>query len=189
MDAITIVNESADAVRMAIFRRPAADGGVALIWRVVEVPAHGRTRLPGEHYAVSLLCQLPSGYGRTKVVSFPGPPARFEVRQKQPAVIPYLAVVEEAVAKEEVRVRNGAAVPVQAFIYREDREIERSAFLDPGEEFSYEIRPELFLAAVDSLHPGDELPPDLQGQAVPIRSGQTARVTGSGLAGFKIAVE
>lgn len=188
MDAITIVNESADTVRVAIFRRPSANGGVALIWRVVEVAGHGQTRLPGEHYAVSLLCQLPSGYGRTKVVSFPGPPARFEVRQKQPAEIPYLAVVSEGLEKDEVRIENRAAVAVQVFIYREDREIERSAFLDPGEEFSYEIRPELFLAVVDALHPGDELPPKVQSQAVPIRSGQTARLTGSAVGGFRVEV-
>lgn len=189
MDAITIVNDSAETVRVAIYRRPAANGGVALIWRVVEVAGHGQTRLPGEHYAVSLLCQLPSGYGRTKVVSFPGPPARFEVRQKEKAEIPYLAVVSEGMAEDEVRVENRAAVPVQAFIYREDREIERSALLDPGEEFSYEIRPELFLAVVDSLHPGDELPQKVQGQAVPVRGGQTARLTGSAEDGFKVAVE
>jgi hypothetical protein len=123
------------------------------------------------------------------VVSFPGPPARFEVRQRQPAEIPYLAAVPEAAASGEVRIENRAAVPVQAFIYREDREIERSTFLAPGEAFSYELRPELFLAVVDSLHPGDELPPDLQSRAVPIRSGQQARVTGSVPGGFNIAVE
>jgi len=189
MDAITIVNDAGEPVRVAIFRRPATDRGVVLIWRVVEVPVRSRTRLPGEHYAVSLLCQLPSGYDRTKVVSFPGPPARFEVRQKQRTEIPYLAAVAEGSAKEEMRVENRAAVPVQVFVYREDREIERSDFLDPGGEFSYEIRPDLCIAVVDSLDPGDELPPSTQEAAVPIRGGQTATVSGSAGGGFRVSVE
>jgi hypothetical protein len=189
MDAITIVNDSGEPVRVAVFRRPATDGGVVLTWRVVEVAGHGRERLPGEHYAISLLCQLPSGYGRTKVVSFPGPPARFEVRQKQVTEIPYLAAVAEGPAPDEIRVENRAAVPVQVFVYREDREIERSDFLDPGGEFSYEMHPDLCLTLVDSLHPGDELPPQVQDQAVPIRRGQTARVNGSAGDGFRFCVE
>lgn len=189
MDGITIVNESAETVRLAIFRRRSSNGGVALVWRVVEVAGEDRTRVPAEHYALSLLYQLPSGYGRSKVVSFPGPPARFEVRQKQPAEIPFLAVVSEDLAKNEVRVENGAEVPVQVFLYREDREISRSQFLDPGEEFAYEARPDLFLAVVESLHPGDELPPGAQEQAVRIRNGQTARVAGAAGGGLRILVE
>jgi hypothetical protein len=189
MDAITIVNESARPVRVAIFRRPASDGGVTLVWRVVEVPGRGRERLPAEHFAVSLLCQLPSGYGRTKVVSFPGPPARFEVRQKNPADTPFLAAVSEGPAASEVRVANQAAVPVQAFLYREDREIDRSDFLAPGEELAFEIRPDLCLALLeDPLHPGDELPPRAQDRAVPICRSQTAKITGSRRRGFKVEV-
>jgi hypothetical protein len=162
---------------------------VVLISRMVEVAAHGRERLPGEHYAVSLLCQLPSGYDRTKVVSFPGPPARFEVRQKQRTEIPYLAAVADGLAADEVRVENRAAVPVQVFVYREDREIERSDFLEPGGEFCYEMRPDLCLTVVDSLYLGDELPPQVQDLAVPIRGGQTARLSGSAGDGFRLCVE
>jgi hypothetical protein len=188
MDAITIVNETGETVRVAVFRRRASNGGVALVWRVLEVAGHGSTRLPGEHYAISLLYQLPSGYGRSKVVSFPGPPAQFQVRQKQPGDVPYLAVVSENLASSEVRAENGAGVPVQVFLYREDREIGRSQFLDPGEAFAHEVRPELYLAVVDSLHPGDELPAGAQDRAVPVRAGQTAKVTGAAGIGFRIAV-
>jgi hypothetical protein len=189
MDAITIVNESARPVRVAIFRRPASDSGVTLVWKVVQVPGRGQERLPAEHFAVSLLCQLPSGYGRTKVVSFPGPPARFEVRQKNPAETPFLAAVSEATAGAVVRVANRAAVPVQVFLYREDREIERSDFLAPGEDLACEIRPDLCLALLeDLLGPGDELPPQAQERAVAICRRQTARITGSRRRGFKVEV-
>lgn len=187
MEAITIVNEAGEPVRLAIFRRPSSDGGVALVWRVLEVASEGRTRMPGEYYAISLMYQLPSGYGRTKVVSFPGPPARFLVRQRRPAGEPHLTVVSEGLAGDEVRVENGADVPVQVFLYREDREIERSSFLACGEEFSHEVRQDLYLTVVDSLHPGDELPARAQDRAVPVRGGQTAKVIGSA-DGFSIQV-
>jgi len=189
MEGITIVNESSEAVRLAIFRRRSANGGVALVWRVVEVAGDDQTRVPAEHYALSLLYQLPTGYGRSKVVSFPGPPARFEVRQKLASEAPYLSVLTEDLSKNEVRVENAAEVPVQVFLYREDREISRSQFLDPGEEFAYEARPDLYLAVVEALHPGDELPPGAQDQAVRIRNGQTARVGGAAGGGLRILVE
>jgi hypothetical protein len=186
MEAITIVNESGETARVAVFRRPAANGGIALVWKALEVAGRGSIRLPGEHYTVSLLYQLPSGYGRSKVVSFPGPPARFQVRQRQPGESPHLAVVSEDLVRDEVRVENGSDAPVQVFLYREDREIERSSFLDPGEEFSCEVRPDLYLVVVDSLHPGDELPPGAQDRAVRIRTGQTARVVGLAGGGCRI---
>ncbi|HKI06365.1 MAG TPA: hypothetical protein VKK31_30580 [Thermoanaerobaculia bacterium] len=188
MDSITIVNQASEPVRVAIFRRPPSNGGVAVAWRIAEVPPRGRTRLAGESYGISLAAQLPAGLERGEVVELAGPPARFEIRPNPLPEPPILILTSADAGDDEVQVGNGADVPVQVFLYRESQEIGRSPFLERGEEFSFHVRSELYAALVESVQPGDEMPPELAGQAVRIYSGQTATVTEAAGGGLGIEV-
>ena len=188
MDVIQIINETSEPVRVAIFRRPPSNGGVALAWRVAEVPARGKARLPGENYGISLVARLPSGDDRGEVVEFAGPPARFEIRQNRPPEPPELMPTSADAGDDEVQAGNGAEVPVQVFLYREGQEIGRSPFLDRGQEFSFKVRSELYVAVVDDIEPGDEMPPEIADQPVRIHSGQTATVKEAATGLYEVAV-
>jgi len=188
MDSITILNQSSEPVRVAIFQRPPSNGGVALAFRAAEVPARGRVRLAGEQYGVSLVAKLPSGYERGELLELAGPPVRVEVRQNPLPEPPDLVLTSADAGDDEVQVGNGAEVPVQVFLYREGQEIGRSRFLERGEEHSFHVRSELYVAVVDSVELGDEMPAELAGQAVRIHSGQTATVSQEA-GGFVVRVE
>jgi hypothetical protein len=204
MSQITVVNNTSEVIRVAIYKKPTAQPTLATIaWQIVAPPPGGQTTVPvPEDYQVyaeySLDANnpdptLPSAtVNRTNTVDFLETTARFQIlsvtSQDKKATGAYLNQVFSDLALNEVRLENDFALGVLSHIQKDGVDIFAPQVLWPGAVRIEDVRSSLYLSVVSQfVFQGTQImDEEIQMTETPILEGGTALVTGSMWKGYSI---
>lgn len=204
MSQITIVNQSSDLVRIAIYKKPVLQPTlVTVAWQIVAPPPRGQTVVPvPEAYQAFAEYSLdpnnpdPTSPNatvyQTNVCPFNETSARFVIssarsqdRQTSEAV---MNQVFTDLVFNEVRMENNFGVGVLGHIQKAGQDIYAPQVLWPGGVWMEDIRATLYLAVVSQfIYQGGRLvDEETQMTETEILEGGVATVTGSMWKGYSI---
>lgn len=204
MSSITIVNNSTELVRIAIYKKPVRQPMLDTIaWQVIAPPPGGQTVVPiPEDYQVfgeySLDPNNPSPLSptatvnKTNVLDFDETTARFQLlsvsSQDKRASGAYINQVFDNLVLNEVRLENNFGLGVLSHIQKDGVDIYPPQVLWPGAVRIEDVRSTLYLAAVGQfVYQGSRLvDEEIQMTETEILEGGTAVVTGSMWSGYSI---
>ncbi len=162
MSTITIINNTKEVVRCAIYRKPVLLPTLATIaWRIVEPPPGGGltvVQIP-DNYAVFANYSFdpvernnPSAGNRTNVVPFAENTARFTVdnatSQDRRANAAVMSQTFDGLVMNEVRIENNFGYGVWGHITKDGDDVYAPQVLWPGGVLMEDLRASLYVAVV-----------------------------------------
>ena len=203
MSQITIVNNSTEVVRIAMFKKPVIQPTLATIaWRIVEPPPNGGqtvVQIPS-NYAVygnyshdPVERNDPNAGNRTAVLDFGEFTARFLIEsatsQDNKANAATISRSFVDLVMNEVRIENQFGYGVWAHVTKDGDDIYAPQVLWPGGILMEDIRASFYLATVGQfVYKGDRLvDEEISLTETEVLEGATATVTGSMWDGYQIA--
>lgn len=204
MSQITILNESTDLVRIAIYKKPVLQPTLDTIaWQIVAPPPGGQTVVPipedyeaFAEYSLDLNNPDPTNPNttvyQTNLVPFNETSARFIISsvrsQDKQAPGAVINQVFTDLVLNEVRMENNFGIGVLSHVQKAGQDIYAPQVLWPGGVRMEDIRTTLYLAVVSQfLYQGGRLvDEEIQMTETPILEGGTATVTGSMWKGYSI---
>ncbi len=204
MSQLTIINDSTDLVRIAIYKKPVLQPTLQTIaWQIVAPPPGGQTVVPipedyqaFAQYSLDLNNPNPTNPNitvyQTNVLPFNETSARFIISsvlsqdtQSSGAV---LAQVFTDLVLNEVRMENNFGIGVLSHIQKAGQDIYAPQVLWPGGVRMEDLRTTFYLAVVGQFqYQGSNLvDEETQMTETPILEGGTATVTGSMWKGYSI---
>ena len=204
MSQITIINESVDLVRVAIYKKPVLQPTLdSVAWQIVSPPPGGQTVVPipedyeaFAQYSLDLNNPDPTSPNitvyQTNLVPFNETSARFIISsvrsQDTQASGAVLAQVFTDLVLNEVRMENNFGIGVVSHVQKAGQDIYAPQVLWPGGVRMEDIRTSFYLAVVSQfLYQGGTLvDEEIQMTETPILEGSTATVTGSMWKGYSI---
>lgn len=200
MFKITIVNNTKEVVRVAIFKKPVKQPTLsAIAWRIADPPpVGGQTiiQIPNDYgiYANYSFDEsggdYPDGEYRTNIINFSELTARFIVERLQNKKKD-VAVIRQSfdeLVLNEIRVENHYRSKIYPHLVKEGDEVYQSQVLEPGGLFKEDIRQNFFLAVVSqSVYKSDSLVEDeISLTETEILENCTVEITGSKWDGYII---
>jgi hypothetical protein len=204
MSQITIINDSTDLVRIAIYKKPVLQPALGTIaWQIVAPPPGGQTVVPipedyqaFAQYSLDLNNPDPTNPNltvyQTNVVSFNETSARFVINSvlSQDLQAPG-AVINQVftdLVLNEVRMENNFGIGVLSHIQKAGQDVYPPQVLWPGGVRMEDIRTTFYLAVVSQFQyqGGNLVDEETQMTETPILEGGTATVTGSMWKGYSI---
>jgi hypothetical protein len=204
MSQITILNQTSELVRVAIYKKPVLQPTLDTIaWQIVAPPPAGQSvvSIPAEfdafaEYSLDLNNPDPTTPGatvyQTNVIPFNEMSARFVIgsvrSQDKQASGAVMSQVFNDLVLNEVRMENNFGVGVVSHVQKAGQDIYAPQVLWPGGVRMEDIRTTLYLAVVSQfLYQGGRLvDEEIQMTETPILEGGTATVTGSMWKGYAI---
>lgn len=205
MSQITILNNTTELVRIAIYKKPVLQPTLETIaWQIIAPPPGGQTMVPiPEDYQVYAEYSLDPNnpdptsptatVNQTNVVSFDETTARFQLTsvssQDKRASGAALTQGFSDLVLNEVRLENNFGLGVLSHIQKDHVDIFAPQVLWPGAVRIEDVRSTLYLAVVSQfVYQGSRLvDEEIQMTETPILEGGTALVTGSMWKGYSIA--
>ena len=202
MSSITIINQTAEPLRIAIFKHSHELPGLdAIVWQVVMPSPGGQTvvQVPdrfevfGNYSSSPYELKDPTTENKTNTISISGYTGTFEFTEANPEQIGTrisLAQTFDDLVPGEIRLRNTASIGVWGHIAFDGADIYAPQVIWPGGVMVEDVTPELWVALIpDLVTPGTIMKPEQAGgAAVEIREGQVATVTGSEATGYSVTV-
>lgn len=204
MHEITVLNDTAELIRVAIFRKPTRHPHVgSLAWKVLSPsPNGGRSvvAIPDDYQVFVSIPGSPEEQidadagSRTPVLSIHDFTSRFRVEPGDggSGAPVSLIQVHKGLVPGELRIDNDAEVGVWSHIQQDGVDIYRPHALAPGSSFlAAQPATPFYLAVIGGsssegcLLAGEEI----STTATPILPGQSATVTGSVWSGYEIEVQ
>lgn len=203
MSQITVLNETAELIRVAIFRKPTRHPHVgSLAWKVLSPPPNGGrgvVAIPDDYQVFVSVPSTPEEQtdpeagSRTPVLSIHEFTSRFRVEPGGGSGAPVsLIQVQQGLVSGELRIDNDSEVGVWPHIQQDGSDIYRPHALAPGSSFlAAQPATPFYLAVIGGsssegcLLAGEEI----STTATPILPGQSATVSGSVWSGYEIEVQ
>lgn len=203
MHQITLINDTAELIRVAIFRKPTRHPHVgSLAWKVVSPPIGERSivAIPDDYQVFVNVPTTPEEQtdpdagSRTPALSITEFTSRFRVEpENSGSGAPVsLTQIQKGLVSGELRIDNEAEVGVWPHIQQDGSDIYRPHALAPGSSFlAAQPATPFYLALIGGLSSegcllaGEEI----STTATPILPGQSATVTGSVWSGYEIRVQ
>jgi hypothetical protein len=203
MAQITVVNNSDEVVRIAIYRKPVLLPTLSTIaWRIVEPPPNGGqtvVQIP-ENYSVFANYSFDTAEredanagNRTNVIQFAEDTARFivgtAVSQDRRANAATLVQTFDGLVMNETRIVNQFGYGVWGHITKDGDDVYAPQVIWPGAVMMEDLRESFFLAAVSQfVYKGDRLVQEETSLTeTEVLAGGMATVTGSKWKGYAIA--
>lgn len=203
MSQITIVNNTVEAVRIAIYRKPVLLPTLSTIaWRIVEPPPNGGqtiVQIP-ETYSVFANYSYneaeredPNAGNRTNVIQFAEDTARFIVSsvpsQDRRANAATITQSFDNLVMNESRIENKFGYGVWGHITKDGDDVYAPQVIWPGAVMMEDLRETFFLSVVSQfVYKGDRLVQEETSiTETPVLAGGTVAVSGSKWKGYAIA--
>ena len=203
MSQITIVNNTTEAVRIAIYRKPVLLPTLSTIaWRIVEPPPNGGqtvVQIP-ENYSVFANYSYneteredPNAGNRTNVIQFSEDTAKFTVStvtsQDRRANAATIVQSFDGLVMNEARIENQFGYGVWGHITKDGDDVYAPQVIWPGAVMMEDLRDSFYLAVVGQfVYKGDRLvQEEISITETEVLAGGTAAVSGSKWKGYAIA--
>jgi len=204
MSQLTIVSNSSDLLRVAIYKKPYRQPTLNTIaWKIVAPPPDGgqtTVEIP-DNYSVFVNYSFdpavrsdPNGGSRTPVLTFDEATARFDIASKSTEDNRDTVAIHSRsfndLVMNEVHLDNQAGFGVWGHIQKDGADIFPARVISPGRTLIEDVRSTLYLAVIDEfVSLGDRLvQEEISLTETPILEGQTATITGDEWQGYAIAV-
>jgi hypothetical protein len=203
MSQITVINNTPEVVRIAVYRKPVLLPTLSTIaWRIVEPPPNGGqtiVQIP-ENYAVfanysfdEVEREDPNAGNRTNIISFSEDTAKFIVgtatSQDRRATAATLVQSFDGLVMNEARIENQFGYGVWGHITKDGDDVYAPQVIWPGAVMMEDLRESFFLAVVGQfVFKGDRLVQEETSLTeAEVLGGGSAVVTGSKWKGYAIS--
>ncbi|MEM1203208.1 MAG: hypothetical protein AAGN66_08265 [Acidobacteriota bacterium] len=200
MSQITLLNQTDEVVRVAIFKKPVIQPSLATIaWQIADTPPGGQAvvNVPSNFEAYARYSLDPNNPEATEFttnkIPFNETTAKFDVNsvvsQDRQASGAHLEQSFTDLVMNEVRMVNNFGIGVWGHITKDGDDIYAPQVIWPGAVLMEDIRSSLYLAVVGQFtYKGDRLvQEEISLTETEILEGGTATVTGSMWKGYSIA--
>lgn len=201
MSKITLINQTNETVRLALFQKPVLNTHLATIaWQIVAPPPGGSSTvdIPSDFSVRARYSNDPANPSNldmsTKPVSFSETSAAFSIdgvvsqdRRANGAVINHSP---DDLVLNEVRVINNFSIGAEATIYRGEDAIYEAQVIWPGGLFREDVRTSMYVAVISQFaYKGQRLvQEELSLTETEVPEGGSLIVTGSKWTGYSLTV-